>query len=176
MNSPGQTPHRLRRRRSKGPQGTRLFSAEELHQYARETEPIPDGRPSVDEPVLEGVSEGLEGRRFSLRPGRQTVGRGDASDILVEDPSVSSSHAWIINQHGHYVLMNTLSTNGTFVNDKRIHEAILKHGDHIRLGQAQFVFLTRERGVVNGASWRWRWIAITVVALIGLAAFVWWLA
>lgn len=174
MHSPGQTPNRLRGRRSAGSQGTQLFSAEELHQYAKEVEPAPDGRPSVDEPVLEGVSEGLDGQRFSLRSGRQTVGRGDACDILVEDPSVSSSHAWIINQHGHYVLMNTLSTNGTFVNDKRIHEAILRHGDHIRLGQARFVFLTRERGAVNVA--RWRWIAIAVVALIGLAAFVWWLA
>jgi pSer/pThr/pTyr-binding forkhead associated (FHA) protein len=68
--------------------------------------------------------------------------------------------------------MNTLSTNGTFVNDKRIHETILKHGDHIRLGQAEFAFLTRERGA---AGWpRPRWIAAGVLALAGLGALAWW--
>jgi pSer/pThr/pTyr-binding forkhead associated (FHA) protein len=174
MNSRGQTPSRPDGRRSAGPQGTQLFSAEELHQYANEAELGSDGRASVHEPVLEGVSAGLEGRRFSLRSGRQTVGRGGNNDILVEDPSVSSSHAWIINQHGHYVIMNTLSTNGTFVNDKRIHEAILKHGDHIRLGQAEFVFLTRERGAAGSA--RLRWIAFGVLLMIGLGAFAWWFA
>lgn len=174
MNSRGQTPSRPDGRRFAGPQGTRLFSAEELHQYASEAELGSDGRASVHEPVLEGISAGLEGRRFLLRSGRQTVGRGGNNDILVEDPSVSSSHAWIINQHGHYVIMNTLSTNGTFVNDKRIHEAILKHGDHIRLGQAEFVFLTRERGVAGRA--RLRWIAGGVLLLIGLGAFAWWFA
>jgi pSer/pThr/pTyr-binding forkhead associated (FHA) protein len=123
--------------------------------------------------VLEGVSSGLEGRRFSLRSGRQTIGRGDNNDIVADDPSVSSSHAWLINQHGHYVIMNTLSTNGTFVNDKRIHEAILKHGDHIRLGQAEFVFLTREPGA--GVKIRLRWIVAGVLALIGLVVLAWWL-
>ena len=156
-----------------GPQGTQLFSAEELHLYASEAEHGQDGRASVDEPVLEGVSAGLEGRRFSLRSGRQTVGRGGTNDIVVEDSSVSSAHAWVINQHGHYLIMNTLSTNGTFVNDKRIHEAILKHGDHIRMGQAEFVFLTRERGAGDGT--RLRWIAVGVLLLIGLGAFAWWL-
>ncbi|MEO8810413.1 MAG: FHA domain-containing protein [Rhodanobacter sp.] len=157
-----------------GPQGTQLFSAEELRQYASEAEPEPDGRASVNEPVLEGVSAGLEGRRFSLRSGRQTVGRGSTNDIVVDEASVSSSHAWIINQHGHYVIMNTLSTNGTFVNDKRVHEAILKHGDHIRMGQAEFVFLTRERGAADRA--RLRWIGVGVLLLIVLGAFAWWLA
>ena len=173
MNSRGQTPPRPAGRRSSGPQGTQLFSAAELRQYASEAGLGSDGRASVHEPVLEGVSAGLEGRRFSLRSGRQTIGRGGDNDITVDDPSVSSSHAWIINQHGHYVIMNTLSTNGTFVNDKRIHEAILKHGDHIRLGQAEFVFLTRERGVPGGA--RLRWIAAGLLMLIGLGVLAWWL-
>ena len=174
MNSDVQTPARSGGRRTAGPQGTQLFSAEELHQYASETGLASDGRASVHEPVIEGVGEGLEGRRFSLRSGRQTIGRGGDSDIVIDDPSVSSSHAWIINQHGHHVIMNTLSTNGTFVNDKRIHEAVLKHGDRIRLGQAEFVFLTRERGAAGTT--RLRWIGFGLLTLGGLGALAWWFA
>jgi hypothetical protein len=159
--------------RSSGPQGTQLFSAEELRQHASDVWLGSDGRASVHEPVLERVNLGLHSPRFSLRPGRQTVGRGSDNDIVIDDPSVSASHAWIINQHGHYVIMNTLSTNGTFVNGKRIHEAVLKHRDRIRLGQAEFVFLTRERGASGSA--RLRWIAAALVALTGLGGLAWWL-
>lgn len=173
MNSPSQSPLKLVEKRSAGPQGTQLFSSEQLRQYASEVERATDGRASVHEPVLEGISAGVEGLRFSLRSGRQTIGRGADNDIVADDPSVSSGHAWIINQHGHYVIMNTLSTNGTFVNDKRIHEAVLKHGDHIRLGHAEFVFLTRERGVASVL--RLRWVGAGLLLLAGLAAVAWWL-
>lgn len=159
---------------SAGSQGTRLFSAEELRQYAAQTAPAPDGRASVDKPVLEGVSAGLQGRRFVLGAGRQTVGRRADNDIVVDDLSVSASHAWIINQQGHHVIMNTLSTNGTFVNDKRVHQATLKHRDRIRLGQAEFLFMTREPGA--GTRARPRWIALAALALLALAALAWRLA
>ncbi len=131
-------------RKPSGPHGTRLFSTESLRQYATEADEAPSGPPSTRRPVLEGISPGLEQLRFSLHSGRQTFGRGSDNDLVINDPSVSASHGWIIIQSGHYVIMNTLSTNGTYVNDKRIHEATLKHGDHIRLGQAEFLFLTRE--------------------------------
>ncbi|RDI98594.1 FHA domain-containing protein [Dyella solisilvae] len=171
MEDPRQTPTAASGRRVAGPQGTQLFSAEELSRLASEVGPASDGRASVHEPVLEGANAGLEGRRFSLRAGRQTIGRRGDNDIVVNDPSVSSAHAWIINQQGHYVVMNTLSTNGTFVNDTRIHEATIKHGDRIRFGQAEFVFLTRE------SSGRGRLGVIAVVAalvLAGVAALAWW--
>lgn len=160
-------------RRPSGPQGTQLFSADELNRLAVEAGAASDGRASVHEPVLEGANAGLEGRRFSLRAGRQTIGRRDDNDIVIGDLSVSSAHAWIMNQQGHYVIMNTLSTNGTFVNGKRVHEATLKHGDRVRLGQVEFVFLTREPGQHSHA--RSIAIALGVVALAALAVLAWWL-
>jgi len=153
--------------RSAGPQGTRLFSAEELRLQASEATPVSTGRASVHEPVLEGVGGELGGRRFSVRPGRQTIGRRGDNNIVIGDSSVSASHAWIMNQQGHYVIMNTLSTNGTFVNDKRVHEAVLRHGDRIRLGQAEFVFLTRD----PGAS-RPRWLSFALMGLVLFAALL----
>ena len=160
-------------RRSSGPQGTQLFSADELNRLAVEAGAASDGRASVHEPVLEGANAGLEGKRFSLRAGRQTIGRRDDNDIVIGDLSVSSAHAWIMNQQGHYVIMNTLSTNGTFVNGKRVHEATLKHGDRVRLGQVEFVFLTREPG--QHSHKRGIAIALGVVALAAIAVLAWWL-
>jgi len=160
-------------RRPSGPQGTQLFSADELNRLADEAGAVSDGRASVHEPVLEGANAGLEGRRFSLRAGRQTIGRRDDNDIVIGDLSVSSAHAWIMNQQGHYVIMNTLSTNGTFVNGKRVHEATLKHGDRVRLGQVEFVFLTREPG--QRSHTRSVTIALGVVALAAIAVLAWWL-
>ena len=112
-------------------------------------------------------------QRFALREGRQAIGRGSSNDIVVDDPSVSTAHAWIINQHGRYLIMNTLSTNGTFVNDRRIHEASLKHGDHIRLGQAELVLLTRESGAPNPR--RVRWVVAALAVVLGLSVLAWWL-
>lgn len=160
-------------KRSSGPQGTRLFSADELSRLAVEAGFASDGGVSVHEPVLEGTSAALKGRRFTLRAGRQTIGRGGENDIVICDPSVSSTHAWVMNQQGHYVVMNTLSTNGTFVNNKRVHEATIRHGDRIRFGQSEFVFLTREPGASRLG--RVGWFALAVVVLAALGGAAWWL-
>ncbi|WP_233511042.1 FHA domain-containing protein [Dyella psychrodurans] len=149
-----------------------MFSANELSEWAAEAGPASHGRASKREPVLQGTNAGLEGHRFSLRAGRQTIGRRADNDIVVNEPSVSSAHAWIINQQGHYVVMNTLSTNGTFVNDQNIHEATIKHGDRVRFGQVEFVFLTRETrkrrrtGVI---------VLTSLLVLAGLSALSWWM-
>jgi len=172
MNSPAQITVLPGSKRSAGPQGTRLFSAEELRQFAREAAPVLLGRASAASPVLEGANGALLGRRLSLRAGRQTIGRRGDNDIVLNDLSVSASHAWIMNQQGHYVIMNTLSTNGTFVNGKRIHEARLRHGDRVRFGQLEFTFLTRERGA--GASRR-LWLALGAAVLLAAGMAAWWL-
>ena len=72
------------------------------------------------------------------------------------------------------MLMNTLSTNGTFVNDKRIHQSMLRHGDRIRLGEVELRFLTREQGSTIPARVVRLVIALGAVAVLGgLAAWVW---
>jgi len=165
------TPSRRSDQRSLGPQGTRFFSTEALRQYASDAA---DGAISTRAPVLEGTSPGLEGRRFAIRRGRQKIGRQLDNEIVIDDMSVSGCHAWITQQHGRCIIMNTLSTNGTFVNDKRIHEVVLHHGDHIRLGQAEFVFLTRELGQPRHRYRRWIGAAVVLLLVAGVVAW-WWL-
>jgi pSer/pThr/pTyr-binding forkhead associated (FHA) protein len=173
MNGPAPSPRIVHGMRSSGPQGTRLFTADELHRYAADSMPQIEEGASVAQPVLEGRGAGLDRRRFALRSGRQTIGRRRDSDIVVDDISVSASHAWIINQQGHTMIMNTLSTNGTFVNGRRVHEAILRHGDRVRLGQAEFVFLTRD---ARASRLLWtRRIAAGIAVLAVLGTLGWWL-
>jgi pSer/pThr/pTyr-binding forkhead associated (FHA) protein len=155
-----------------GPQGTQLLSAEELQRLSQEETAAANGLATTREPVLLGSSEGVAGRRYSLRSGKQTVGRRADNDIIIDEPSVSAAHAWIINHDGHYVILNTLSTNGTFVNDKRVHEAPLSHGDKVRLGHAEFVFLTREPGTFDKTNLRW--FAVALIGVIVVAGLAWW--
>ncbi|HSH84338.1 MAG TPA: FHA domain-containing protein [Guyparkeria sp.] len=162
-----------RRQRSAGPQGTMLFQADDLRAQAEQIESSSSDRASVAEPVLEGVSPDIEGQRFTLRVGRQTIGRRADNDIVLDEPSVSSSHAWILNQQGHHVVMNMLSTNGTFVNDQRVHEATLKHGDRIRLGQVELVFLTREAGEARIGPRHWL-VGALLLAAMALAFYLIW--
>lgn len=159
--------------RSAGPQGTMLFQADEMRQKAEAAATPGNERASVAEPVLEGLSDGIEGQRFTLRAGRQTIGRREDNDIVLDEPSVSSSHAWILNQQGHHVIMNMLSTNGTFVNDQRVHEATLKHGDRVRLGQAEFVFLTREADEGRIGLRHWLLGGLLLAAMAIAFALIW---
>lgn len=170
MNGPAPLSATLTARRSAGPQGTRLFTAEELRRHAAELA-LPEDDISVARPVLEGRSTGLQGLRFALRNGKQTVGRRSDNDVVLGDPSVSASHAWIIHQHGQCVITNTLSTNGTFVNGRRIHQAVLRHGDRVRFGHAELVFLTREPGA--GRLRRIAAITLGIALLAGLSVLGW---
>jgi pSer/pThr/pTyr-binding forkhead associated (FHA) protein len=169
----GQSPSGGSGKRRAGPQGTQVLSAAQLQQIMRDETLASEQRASAYQPVLEGISESVRDRRFALRAGRQTIGRRNDNDIVVDDPSVSASHAWITQQHEQCVVMNTLSTNGTFVNEKRVHDAVLEHGDHVRFGQVEFRFLTREQEV---RGWRrYRWTIVAIVGVLVLAALAGWL-
>ena len=66
------------------------------------------------------------------------IGRGEQSDLLLNDATVSRRHA-SVRQDGHTVVVTDLgSANGTFVNDERVHEGTrVEDGDVIRLGAAE---------------------------------------
>jgi pSer/pThr/pTyr-binding forkhead associated (FHA) protein len=59
---------------------------------------------------------------------------------LLNDPEVSSLHAAIAVEGNRYSLRDLRSTNGTFLNGKRIEEAELSHLDEIRLGRTTALF------------------------------------
>lgn len=63
------------------------------------------------------------------------IGRSTQNDVVIDDPHISRIHARIIRQRGVFLLEDLNSTNGTFVNERRVvHPVVLQAGDTIRLG------------------------------------------
>ena len=76
----------------------------------------------------------MEARSFGLTRGKYVVGREAGSDIQLPEGSVSSRHAQLERIGGSWRLADLQSTNGTFVNGRRIDSVELKPGDRIRFG------------------------------------------
>ena len=62
------------------------------------------------------------------------------NDLALPVNGVSRRHASIIYGDGRYRIIDLNSTNGTFVNGRRVDSTILQNGDEIRFGPACFVF------------------------------------
>lgn len=69
-----------------------------------------------------------------------TIGRHADNTIVLEDPAVSGHHATVSRDGDDEVLMDLQSTNGTFVNDKRISRHRLQKDDVVRIGKHRLVF------------------------------------
>jgi pSer/pThr/pTyr-binding forkhead associated (FHA) protein len=67
-----------------------------------------------------------------------TVGRAATSDIVLDEPFVSSTHARLFLRGQFYVVEDLGSTNGTFVNDKPVTEAELRLDARVRIGETVF--------------------------------------
>ncbi len=71
----------------------------------------------------------------------QTIGRGPENSIVIDDRSVSSSHARLVSTPEGHRLEDLGSSNGTFVNGKRIESVVLHDKDRIRLGKMFMVYM-----------------------------------
>jgi hypothetical protein len=69
------------------------------------------------------------------------IGRSTTNNIVLDDPHVSRTHAQIRLRFGHYVIFDTDSQTGTFVNDRRLREHRLQAGDVIRIGRTSLVYM-----------------------------------
>lgn len=80
-------------------------------------------------------------RAFTLNRPRMTIGREGLNNIIIPDINASRSHAEIRQEaNGAWVLSDLGSTNGTWVNGRRIKSAPLKDADMIRIGTTDIEF------------------------------------
>lgn len=66
-----------------------------------------------------------------------TIGRHDGNTFQIVEPSVSGRHCEVRLRGGDLVVRDLLSSNGTFVDDKKIIEGVLKPGQMLRLGDVE---------------------------------------
>jgi len=83
------------------------------------------------------LNQGMTGRTFELNVERNTVGRVEDNTFQIADASVSSHHAEILLRGSDIVVKDLNSTNGTFLNNEKISEAVLKPGQTLRFGQVE---------------------------------------
>ena len=90
---------------------------------------------------------GVEIGEAVLDSKRISIGRDQASDIMLEDASVSRHHAQLVRVLDSYYLEDLDSTNGTQRNQRSITKHILKHSDEIRIGGFMLYFVVEEPAV-----------------------------
>jgi hypothetical protein len=171
---------RKAQRREHGPQGTHVFSRDDVDRLLQEAESTSSEASRFQ---LTGVSVEVKGRTFPLSGQRFVLGRGSDCDIVLSDSSVSSEHARLSLDGDGWRVVNLLSTNGTFINDKRVSSEALHHGDRLRLGRVEFIFQEPGRtgseeqagqDPAKGKAWV-PWLAaaaLAAAAIVGLMLFL----
>lgn len=104
--------------------------------------PLPDGK-AVAITVVRGPDTGA---KFELTSARIVIGR-KKGDVLLKDRETSSLHASIeYAPDGRFILKDLGSTNGTWLDGKRVAVAEIHPGQHLRVGANHLLF-----GVVDAA-------------------------
>jgi Nif-specific regulatory protein len=93
---------------------------------------------------LAAISGKLKGAIFDLNEEALIVGRETAANVCLADAAVSRRHSKIEKKNGDFVITDLESLNGTFVNNVPVRSRVLEHGDRVRIGESQFLFLTHE--------------------------------
>ena len=105
------------------------------------TDPLLDGLLDDDNAVVHAgevepgevmlvVRQGPEiGTRYTLHGDSVSVGRVPDNDIQLDDFTVSRQHAVLVRENQDWILRDLGSLNGTYVNNERVDECIVRHGD-----------------------------------------------
>ena len=88
--------------------------------------------------ILRSVNLGAPEKTFRiLKGGVKTIGRATGADFILDAALVSRLHCRLIAAADNLEVVDLRSTNGTFVNDKRVAKARLKSGDRLRIGRVE---------------------------------------
>jgi hypothetical protein len=81
--------------------------------------------------------------RYPILPGGMSLGTSTDNDVLLKDAFVSYRHARITETAAGCVLKDLGSSNGTWVNQKRVKWQVLSDGDLIDIGPLRFEFVDK---------------------------------
>ena len=77
-----------------------------------------------------------------LRQGDMKIGRKPGCEVFIDNLAISGEHANIFTVGEDSFVQDLGSTNGTFVNNKKIAKHHLKHGDTISIGKHTLMFMS----------------------------------
>ena len=158
----------------------------------RRPEPVDDAsatrvRMAVPKFVLRGVSGAAFGKTFPVAS-QQVIGRQADCDIASASEEISRRHATVRPTPIGLQVEDLGSSNGTFINGKRVQEGLLRPGEELRLDNIRFLLVApgveipsvsklakSEAPAAQKASLTPVWIAAAVVALGAAAAAAWFL-
>jgi len=102
-------------------------------------------------PRLVGVMPSGEKIEALLNQLETEIGKAQHNRVVLSDPTVSSTHAIVLARDGGYNIVDLGSSNGTFVNGRKLgnESHTLQHGDKIQLGQALLTFRNPAETVEN---------------------------
>ncbi|MDH3613077.1 MAG: FHA domain-containing protein [Gammaproteobacteria bacterium] len=101
------------------------------------------GQQSTEAPAAPSLYVSHDGetlRELTFDKSRLLIGRSEHNDIAITSKFISRHHALLVRHGSATFLMDLNSTNGTFVNSKRVSNHVLIHDDVITLGNHRIKF------------------------------------
>ncbi len=91
-------------------------------------------------PRLTVIKGNDEGKHLELTAELLSIGRDASNRVRLNDTEVSRKHAELIRTPEGYRLKDIGSANGTYVNNRAIHDVLLQSGDQIQVGQSLLLY------------------------------------
>jgi hypothetical protein len=114
-----------------------------------------DEKATIEEVVHSGSDKSMliifkgpaKGSRFLITRSGATIGRAQEREIFLDDVTVSRSHAAIAYeaQKSIFVISDSSSLNGTYVNGSVIEKIDLTHGDAVQIGKFHLLFIVGQK-------------------------------
>lgn len=136
-------------------------------------------RPVVPPFVLRGVGGSVFGKHVPVH-GAVTIGRAPECTVSVDEPGLSRLHARLLPADGGLLLEDMGSSNGSFINGKRVLRGQVSPGDELSFDSLRFRVTSTARVDSTAASGplprksatRWWWAALAAALIAGVALLV----
>jgi type II secretory pathway predicted ATPase ExeA len=97
------------------------------------------------------ASEGKTILERELRPGRLVIGRTADNDLQIDSKFISRHHCQIVTQADSCLIEDLNSTNGIYVQSKRVRRYNLNDGDVVQVGQHEIMYIDERVPRLRGA-------------------------
>jgi general secretion pathway protein A len=98
------------------------------------------------------ASEGKTVMERELKPGRLVIGRTPDNDLQIDSKFISRHHCQIVTQADSCLIEDLNSTNGIYVQSKRVRRYNLNDGDVVKVGQHEIMYMDERAPRLRGAT------------------------